>query len=172
MKCARHCSFLGRRQVADDDRPSIGEEFRYDIARRLPFLFTEKKLDFGDCNKIFSTSWISEDLVVAGTKCNKVSALLRFWGVWIWNNPRLRPSYSLHSLQLFLVDINNERIMEIPCLGESPLTPASRSTCGIHSVCCSPSHEWLATGGANPNQLAFYHLPEFQPFALGSVSTT
>ena len=83
MKCARHCSFLGRRQVADDDRPSIGEEFRYDIARRLPFLFAEKKLDFGDCNKIFSTSWISEDLVVAGTKCNKVSAPLRFWGVWI-----------------------------------------------------------------------------------------
>lgn len=80
MKCARHCSLFGRRQVADDDRPSIGEEFRYEIARRLPLLFTEKKLDFGDCNKIFSTSWISEDLVVVGTKCNKVGAPLRFGG--------------------------------------------------------------------------------------------
>ncbi len=80
MKCAR------RRQIADDDRPSIGEEFRYEIARRLPLLLTEKKLDFDNCNKIFSTSWISEDLVIAGTKCNKVGApcipviQLPFWG--------------------------------------------------------------------------------------------
>ena len=98
MKCARHRSLLGRRQVTNDDRPSIGEEFRYEITRRLPFLLTEKKLDFSDCNKIFSSSWISEELVVAGTKCNKVGSLLplRFGGVdhSLW----LRPSYSLHSL--------------------------------------------------------------------------
>lgn len=85
----------------------------------------------------------------------------------------MAPPFLFSSLtQLYLVNINSERIVEIPCLGESPLIPASRSTCGIHSVCCSPSREWLATGGANPNQLAFYHLPEFQPFALGSVSPT
>ena len=80
MKCARHSSLLGRRQVSDDDHPSIGEEFRYEMARRLPSLLTEKKLDFGDCNKIFSTSWISEDLVIAGTKCNKVSVPYGFGG--------------------------------------------------------------------------------------------
>ena len=51
---------------------TIGEEFRYDLARRLPYLLSEKKLDFGNCDKIFSSSWLSEDQVVVGTKCNKV----------------------------------------------------------------------------------------------------
>lgn len=56
-------------------------------------------------------------------------------------------------------------------MGLSPsLSPAPQITCGIHSVCCSPNQEWLATGGTNPNHLALYHLPDFQPVALGTVS--
>ena len=98
MKCARHRSLLGRWQVINDDRPSIGEEFSYEIARRLPFLLTEKKLNFNDCNKIFSSSWISEELVVTGTKCNKVGALLHCsLGVWIIVHGSALPILFTHS---------------------------------------------------------------------------
>ena len=62
---------------------AVGEEFRYGLARRLPFLLSEKKLNFGNCDKIFSSSWLSEDQVVVGTKCNKVSAMIRVY-VYIW----------------------------------------------------------------------------------------
>ena len=71
MKCTRKRS----RTKTNSDGRTIGEEFRYDLARRLPYLLTERKLDFGNCDKIFSSSWLSEDQVVVGTKCNKVSEL-------------------------------------------------------------------------------------------------
>lgn len=70
------CSLVEKRQLAQcDDRHAamIGDEFRCEIARRLPYRLTEKQLDFNDHNKIFSACWLSEDLVVAGTKCCKVS---------------------------------------------------------------------------------------------------
>lgn len=137
MKCTRKRS----RTKTNSDGRTIGEEFRYDLARRLPYLLTERKLDFGNCDKIFSSSWLSEDQVVVGTKCNK----------------------------LYVVDVTSGKRVLIPCLGSPPVSTGSRSTCGIHNVCCSPSHEWLATGGANPNHLALYHLPEFQPISLGTA---
>ena len=59
-------------------------------------------------------------------------------------------------------------------MGESPRRPAVRlqqsRQCGIRSVASCPNKQFLATCGANPNHLAIYRLPDFQPFALGMVS--
>ena len=72
MKCTRNYSLRGRSQSTGGCQ-TIGEEFRYGLARRLPCLLSEKKLDFGSCDKIFTSDWLSEDQVVVGTKCNKVN---------------------------------------------------------------------------------------------------
>lgn len=76
MKGTRNHLLLVGAQTADERGQSVGEEFRYGLARRLPCLLSEKKLDFGNCDKIFSTDWLSEDQVVVGTKCNKVIILV------------------------------------------------------------------------------------------------
>ena len=80
MKCTID-RLLHDRPQSICDHPPIGEEFQFELARRLPSLLREKKLDFGDCDKIFSTQWLSEDQVVVGTKCNKVGT---FDSGWIW----------------------------------------------------------------------------------------
>lgn len=72
MKCTRNYS-LRDRSLSTGGRQTIGEGFRYGVARRLPCLLSEKKLNFGSCDKIFTSDWLSEDQVVVGTKCNKVS---------------------------------------------------------------------------------------------------
>ena len=72
MTCTGNYSLRGRSQ-STGGRQTIGEEFQYGLARRLPCLLNEKKLDFGSCDKIFTSDWLSEDQVVVGTKCNKVN---------------------------------------------------------------------------------------------------
>lgn len=42
------------------------------IERHLPHVMGERTIDIGECDKIFASKWLSEDMVVIGTKCNKV----------------------------------------------------------------------------------------------------
>ena len=82
------------------------------------------------------------------------------------------PNFSSHR-QLLVVDTLGSKLVEIPCLGESPSPPVARlqsRQCGIRSVSSCPNNQFLATCGANPNNLAIYRLPDFQPFALGKAS--
>lgn len=50
-------------------------EFGHELARRLPHLLRERKFEFGQTDKVFASQWLSEDEVVAGTKCNRVRLL-------------------------------------------------------------------------------------------------
>lgn len=46
------------------------------VSRRLPYLLREKPLDIGKTDKVFASEWITEEEVVAGTKCNKVRMIV------------------------------------------------------------------------------------------------
>ena len=80
-----------------------------------------------------------------------------------------------------LLDITSGKIVNIPLL-KSPTGPSeddyisdelvsvlSSSSCGIHSIQCSPGNSKLATSGHNPNHLAIYTLPNLDPYVIGKV---
>ncbi len=47
-------------------------EFGDELARRLPHLLRERKVELGQTDKVFACQWLSEEEVIAGTKCNCV----------------------------------------------------------------------------------------------------
>lgn len=65
------------RELHPDTRPPVeltsDPSFSHNLARRLPHLVREKRLNFGETDKIFTSKWLSEEEVIVGTKCNKAS---------------------------------------------------------------------------------------------------
>ena len=60
--------------------------------------------------------------------------------------------------------------MDIPLL-RTKQTVANDNSCGIHCMCIPrDSRRFLATGGYDPNNVALYRLPDFDPLTLGVVS--
>ena len=80
-----------------------------------------------------------------------------------------------------LLDIPSGKIVEIPLLktaicsneddyfSDELISVLSPSSCGIHSIQCSPGNSRLATSGHNPNHLAIYTLPNLNPYVIGKV---
>lgn len=77
----------------------------------------------------------------------------------------------LFSLQLLVLDMLSDRSLSIPVLEGSPNSEFPESNCGIHSIKISPAGTLLATSGQNPNNLAVYRLPTFDPMCVGEVCT-
>ena len=50
------------------------ERYNDVIERHLPHVLKEKKLDVGEFDKIFASQWLTEDMAIVGTKCNKVTS--------------------------------------------------------------------------------------------------
>lgn len=75
------------------------------------------------------------------------------------------------SLQLLVLDMLSDRSLSIPVLEGSPNSEFPESNCGIHSIKISPARTLLATSGQNPNNLAVYRLPTFDPMCVGEVCT-
>jgi len=67
-----------------------------------------------------------------------------------------------------VLDTTTDRKLEIPKL-QSAKTLPHENPCGIHCVCATEDHRYLATGGSNPNDLAIYSLPVMDPVAVGEV---
>lgn len=65
----------------------------------------------------------------------------------------------------------SDRSLSIPVLEGSPNSEIPESNCGIHSIKISPARTLLATSGQNPNHLAVYRLPTFDPMCVGEVCT-
>ena len=80
-----------------------------------------------------------------------------------------------------LYEISSDKIVYIPLLrtaggsneedyfSDELISVFSPTSCGIHSVHCSPGKTKLATSGHNPNHLAIYTLPNLDPYIIGKV---
>lgn len=121
------------------------------LAKKMPYMLGETKIHLGETDKVFASEWLSEDVVIFGTKCN----------------------------QLMLLDIPSGKIVDIPLLktaigaseddyfSDELVSVLSPSSCGIHSIQCNPGNSKLATSGHNPNHLAVYTLPNLDPYIIG-----
>ena len=66
--------------------------------------------------------------------------------------------------------MTSEWKISLPVLEGSPASEMPEVNCGIHSIKISPERNLLATSGQNPNHLAVYRLPTFDPVCVGEVS--
>lgn len=71
--------------------------------------------------------------------------------------------------QLFVLDVVSGQKTFIPMLDGSPDSEMPEKNCGIHSIAVNRSKTLLATSGKNPNDLAVYRLPTFDPLFVGEV---
>ncbi|KAK2552943.1 DDB1- and CUL4-associated factor 12-A [Acropora cervicornis] len=108
-------------------------------SRHLPSLFQEKEFSLGRSDKVFASQWLDERKVVCGTKSN----------------------------QLFVLDMMSGSKISQPLLEGSPSSEMPEVNCGIHSIKINHESKLLATSGQNPNHLAVYSLPTFDPVCVG-----
>lgn len=45
---------------------------RDNVLRHLPHILSERILDIGNCDKVFASMWLTEDVFLIGTKSNQV----------------------------------------------------------------------------------------------------
>eukprot|EP00270_Netrium_digitus_P010863 TRINITY_DN3393_c0_g1_i1.p1 TRINITY_DN3393_c0_g1~~TRINITY_DN3393_c0_g1_i1.p1 ORF type:complete len:381 (+),score=20.54 TRINITY_DN3393_c0_g1_i1:161-1303(+) len=120
--------------------PSIFNNLRC----RIPTSFREVELSgLHGCDKIFALAWLDGSSFVFGSKANKLVH---------WDLEKNRK-----------VDIPLPTVW--PCSLEGQL-PRQQESCGIHSIAINYSHSLLATGGQNPNDIAIFSLPAFEPVAI------
>ena len=70
--------------------------------------------------------------------------------------------------QLLAVDITTNTVFNIPLLKNSG-SECVLDVAGVHCMELSDDGRYVCTGGANPNELAVYKLPEMTPYVLGQV---
>lgn len=107
------------------------------MERSRPHVLSERMVYLGECDKVFASHWLTEELVILGTKSN----------------------------ELLLVDLTNDQIFHIPLLVNIN-SRKCQDTTGIHCIECSKYGGYLTTGGVNPNELAVYKLPELTPYCI------
>jgi len=69
-ECATQSTALSNRNKA-----SHQEWMSNTLARKVPYMLGESKVHLGEVDKVFASDWLSEDVVIFGTKCNQVSTV-------------------------------------------------------------------------------------------------
>ncbi|KAJ7384611.1 DDB1- and CUL4-associated factor 12 [Desmophyllum pertusum] len=107
--------------------------------RHIPTLLKEREISLRKTDKVFASQWLDEKKVVCGTKSN----------------------------ELIVLGMLSDWSFSIPVLEGSPRSQIPECNCGIHSIEISPARTLLATSGQNPNNMAVYRLPTFDPVCVG-----
>ncbi|GAB1611029.1 DDB1- and CUL4-associated factor 12-like [Argonauta hians] len=131
-------------------------------ALNMPQLFKEKEFVLEYFNKVFACQWLDKNLVVMGTKCNKLIVLDVVTG-------RL---FDIPSLKSTTTTTSNNTTVTSSASGSStaPNSPSvSTEPCGIHSIEINPSRTFLATGADTTSDLAIYKLPTLDPICVGEL---
>ena len=72
--------FLSAREYATQLNVSLRnnhkEWLQNNLAKKVPYMLGEAKVHLGEVDKVFASEWLSEDVVIFGTKCNQVCGLL------------------------------------------------------------------------------------------------
>ncbi|XP_043206811.1 DDB1- and CUL4-associated factor 12-like [Amphibalanus amphitrite] len=100
-------------------------------------MMRERLIPMNNYNKVFCSSWLSDNQVVFGTKCNKI----------------------------LVYNLRTRRIDNIPMLRSS--TPPSEVTGGVYALSLNPSRTLLATSARHSLDLAVYRLPTLDPVCVG-----
>ena len=156
------------------------------IASKSPLNLQHIDLSAGECDKAFASCWISDDEVLLTTKCRRLILLntqtrrrieLPVVGDSLgyvaqraaWDRS-IASSASDHSSDSMESTGSN---LTQPAGDESTSTTlASRmNSCGIRCLAINEDRTVFATGAADPNSVAFYSLPSFEPILLGQVRT-
>ncbi|XP_022086935.1 DDB1- and CUL4-associated factor 12-like [Acanthaster planci] len=136
--------YTQKRQIGKP--PRISRKLDSFAARKLPYLLKEKEIPLGTTNKVFASEWLSDRQIIFGTKCNKLIVL---------------DVYTGQQCRLPIIKSRTGRVYE------NCVYTQSLSFGGIHSIATNPSKTLLATGADNPDNVALYKLPSFDPVFLG-----
>jgi WD repeat-containing protein 40A len=90
-------------------------------------------------NKIYSSSWISDQKVIFGTKCGK----------------------------LMVYNVNKQHYSQIESLQSTSNIFEPVKECGLHSIQINPSRSLIATAAGSANDVAIYNLPSLKPICVG-----
>jgi len=132
-------------------------------------------------DKCFATTWLDEENVLIGTKCNKLLVLNtnlmhRRHAVCHTTIPlpdRLGPATEqdrpMNRLQHIIQSASREvHELQRPTVPQHPTVPRGAQTlflselednCGIHAIAINPSGTRMVTGGAHPQDCAVFSLP-------------
>lgn len=62
-------------RLPDLSRVNTGGDLTEQLARHLPHLLSERVLSLGETDKVFASTWLSEDMALLGSKSNQVCPL-------------------------------------------------------------------------------------------------
>ncbi|CAG9761141.1 unnamed protein product [Ceutorhynchus assimilis] len=134
--------YVKHRETQTSIYSSVSKEYGHRHILTHGGLFEHTQIDLGhDMKKVLCSQWLSDRLILFGTKCNK----------------------------LMIYDVQNHEINQIPSIVSSVRREIEddEQTGGIYSVQLNPSKTLLATVAENNSEVAVYKIPTFDPVCVG-----
>ena len=188
QRCASSRLVYGVQKAKSESRKTSTLEARSSvgdiIASKSPLNLQHVDLSAGECDKAFASCWISDDEILLTTKCRRLILLntqtrrrIELPVVGDSLGYVAQKADGVSSLASSASDSSSDSMestgstLTPPASDEpSSTTLASRmNSCGIRCLAINEDRTVFATGAADPNSVAFYSLPSFEPILLGQV---
>lgn len=105
------------------------------LAAESPPFMKRRDIDVGDVDKVFSSRWRDGNVILAGTKCNRLLA----------------------------IRLDTNVVHDIPLIPATEERPNIGQCGGIHGMDIDPNRQYLATGGTNENTINVFDLETLTP---------